>query len=181
MCNHHSCWPYNLRQTMATWPRCHYLWVFECLFVRDGKKVKLVPIRPVPPPDTKPSDISSSKKTLNLISQKSLNKESLENLLWCLVGANLRNWDLILPTAEFTHDSSINRSRGMNPVEVMHGYKPKKPINHILEYPNLHLHLYRMFMIYIKRSARKFKKVMHIINLMLICTASILKLMRVIP
>ena len=51
------------------------------LFVHDEKKVKLAPTRHVPSPDTKWPDASSSKKALNLISLKSLDKESLENLL----------------------------------------------------------------------------------------------------
>ena len=54
--------------------------------------------------------------------------KSLGNLLWCLVGEHLRNWDLILPIAEFTYNSSYNRSIGMSPFEVVHGYKPKKSI-----------------------------------------------------
>jgi len=56
-------------------------------------------------------------------------KKSLQNLLRCLVGEHLRNWDLILPTAEFTYNSSCDRSIGMSPFEVVHSYKPKKPID----------------------------------------------------
>ena len=68
-------------------------------------------------------------KALNLINLNSLDKESLENLLRCLIGANLRNWDLILPTAEFAYNSSVNRSIGMSSFEVMHGDKLKKLID----------------------------------------------------
>jgi len=51
--------------------------------------------------------------------------KSLGNLLRCLVGEHLRNWDLTLPTAEFAYNSSI----GISPFEVVHGYKPRKPID----------------------------------------------------
>jgi len=57
---------------------------------------------------------------------------SLGNHLRYLVGVNLRNYDLILPTVEFTYDSSVNRSIDMSQFEVMHGYKPKKPIDLVL-------------------------------------------------
>jgi hypothetical protein len=40
---------------------------------------------------------------------------SLGNLLRCLVNDHNRNWDLILPTAQFAYNSSINRSIGMSP------------------------------------------------------------------
>jgi len=43
---------------------------------------------------------------------------SLENLLRCLVGENLRNSNLILPTAEFAYNCSMNRSIGTSPFEV---------------------------------------------------------------
>ena len=36
---------------------------------------------------------------------------------------------MILPTTQFAYNSSINRSIGMNPLEVVHGYKPRKPLN----------------------------------------------------
>ena len=35
---------------------------------------------------------------------------NLGNLLRCLVSENLRAWDLILPTAEFAYNSSVNRT-----------------------------------------------------------------------
>jgi len=57
---------------------------------------------------------------------------SLGNLLRCLVGEPLRNWDLILLTVEFAYNSSCNRSIGMSPLEILHDYKPKKPIDLIL-------------------------------------------------
>jgi hypothetical protein len=54
---------------------------------------------------------------------------SLGNLLRCLVQENLRNWDLILPTAQIAYNSSVNWSLGMSPFEVVHGYKPRKPLD----------------------------------------------------
>ena len=37
------------------------------------------------------------------------------------------NWDLLLPRAEFAYNSSVNRSTGKSPFEIVHGYKPRKP------------------------------------------------------
>ena len=54
---------------------------------------------------------------------------SLGNLLRCLVSEHNRNWDLVLPTAQFAYNSSVNRSTGMSPFEVVHGYKPKNPLD----------------------------------------------------
>jgi len=64
---------------------------------------------------------------------------SLGDLLWYLIGENLRNWDLILSTVEFAYNSSVNKSINMSPFEVVHGYKLRKPIDltlwhNILEY-----------------------------------------------
>jgi len=84
-------WLYDLDVTI-------YRRLNVCSFVHDGKKVKLAPVRHVSPPDTKQPDASSSKKALNLISSKSLDKESKKP--FTMAGANLRNWDLILPTVK---------------------------------------------------------------------------------
>ncbi len=54
---------------------------------------------------------------------------SLGNLLRCLVGDNLGNWDLLLSRAEFAYNSSVNRSTGKSPFEIVHGYKPRKPVD----------------------------------------------------
>ena len=54
---------------------------------------------------------------------------SLGNLLRCLVGDNLGNWDLLLPRAEFAYNSSVNRSIGKRLFEVVHGYRPRKPLD----------------------------------------------------
>ena len=54
---------------------------------------------------------------------------SLGNLLRCLVSVANRNWESILPTAQLAYNSSINRSIGASPFEVVHEYTPKKPLD----------------------------------------------------
>ena len=63
----------------------------SCLFVYEGKKIKLAPMRPGPTPVTKQAEASSSKKALTLINPKLIDKESprllpllLEKLLMIL-------------------------------------------------------------------------------------------------
>lgn len=45
------------------------------------------------------------------------------------MGEHVANWDLILPTAEFTYNSSVNRSIWLSPFEALTGYQPRKPID----------------------------------------------------
>lgn len=45
---------------------------------------------------------------------------SLGNLLQRLMGDNNRNWDLILPTTQFTSIRYVNWSIGKNPFENVH-------------------------------------------------------------
>ena len=48
----------------------------SCLFVHEGKKIKLAPLRPTQPtPATKQTEASSSKKALTLISPKLIDKK----------------------------------------------------------------------------------------------------------
>ena len=54
--------------------------------------------------------------------------QSLKNLLRCLVGEHPKNWDLILPNAEFAYNSSVNRTIGKSPFKVVHGFKPRTPM-----------------------------------------------------
>jgi hypothetical protein len=54
---------------------------------------------------------------------------SLGNLLRCLMGDHARTWDSILPIAQFAYNNSINRTIGMSPFEVVHGYKARKPLD----------------------------------------------------
>jgi len=66
----------------------------SCSFVYDRKKVKLAPLRPAPPPETKQTDASSNKKTLTRISLKIINKKIAKG--FTIVG---------LVAKEITHDS----------------------------------------------------------------------------
>jgi len=59
---------------------------------------------------------------------KAVNR-SLGNLLRCLVTDHSTSWDLLLPHAEFAFNSSVNRSTGLSPFEVVTGIKPKVPID----------------------------------------------------
>jgi hypothetical protein len=43
----------------------------------------------------------------------------LGNLLRLLVGEHVETWVLILPRADFTYDSSVTRSTGLSPLEVV--------------------------------------------------------------
>ena len=54
---------------------------------------------------------------------------SVGNLLRCLVGEHPGSWDVVLPTAEFAYNNSVSRSTGKSPFEVVHGYKPRTPID----------------------------------------------------
>jgi hypothetical protein len=54
---------------------------------------------------------------------------SLGDLLRCLVGDHITNWDQLLPIAEFAYDSSVNRTTGRSPFEIVTGLQPRKPID----------------------------------------------------
>jgi hypothetical protein len=54
---------------------------------------------------------------------------SLGNLLRSLVGDNKRQWDLILPQAEFAYNRSSSKTTGKNPFEVVYGCNPKTPLD----------------------------------------------------
>ena len=53
---------------------------------------------------------------------------SLCNLLHCLMGENVKSWDLMLPTAECAYNSSVNRSMGWSLFEIVTGLKPWQPV-----------------------------------------------------
>ena len=61
---------------------------------------------------------------------------SLGNLLRCLAGERPKQWDLLLPQAEFAYNSSINRSTGKTPFESLYG----RPIPHFLDRTPLPIH-----------------------------------------
>jgi len=57
---------------------------------------------------------------------------TLGSLLRCLVGENLKTWDLILPMAKFVYNGSINKTIGLSPFEVITGFKSRQPVDLIL-------------------------------------------------
>ena len=54
---------------------------------------------------------------------------SLKNLLHWLIKEHMDNWDLLLSRAKFAYNSSVNRSTGMSPFKVIHGYQSRKSID----------------------------------------------------
>lgn len=54
---------------------------------------------------------------------------SLGDVLRCLVGERQVNWDLLLPTAEFAYNISVNRSTGNSSFECVIGYSPRQPLH----------------------------------------------------
>nr|GEU55622.1 RNA-directed DNA polymerase [Tanacetum cinerariifolium] len=60
--------------------------------------------------------------------QNEVVNRSLGNLLRSLIGDNAKQWDLILPQAEFAYNRSVNRTTGKSPFEVVYG---RNPITHL--------------------------------------------------
>lgn len=54
---------------------------------------------------------------------------SLGNLLRCLVGENIRKWDLVLPQAEFAYNRSCSQTTGKSPFEIVYGCNPSSPLD----------------------------------------------------
>lgn len=54
---------------------------------------------------------------------------SLSTLLRCVVGSHTSSWNTLLPLVEFTYNSSVNRSTGKSPFEIVTGYNPRKPLD----------------------------------------------------
>lgn len=53
---------------------------------------------------------------------------ALGNMLWSLVGDNVRSWETKLPQAEFAHNHANNRSLGFSPFQVVYGNIPRGPL-----------------------------------------------------
>ncbi|GJW99531.1 putative reverse transcriptase domain, zinc finger, CCHC-type, aspartic peptidase domain protein [Tanacetum coccineum] len=54
---------------------------------------------------------------------------SLGNLLRCLVGENIRKWDLVLPQVEFAYNRSCSQTTGKSPFEIVYGCNPLSPLD----------------------------------------------------
>nr|GEU60051.1 hypothetical protein [Tanacetum cinerariifolium] len=54
---------------------------------------------------------------------------SLRNLLRCLVGENIRKWDLMLPQPEFAYNRSCSQTTGKSPFEIVYGCNPSNPLD----------------------------------------------------
>nr|CAD1824757.1 unnamed protein product [Ananas comosus var. bracteatus] len=54
---------------------------------------------------------------------------SLGNLLRSLVGKNIRQWDLVLPQAEFAYNRSSSQTAGASPFQVVYGRNPISPLD----------------------------------------------------
>lgn len=49
----------------------------------------------------------------------------VENYIRCYCALNQRNWDELLPSAEFAYNSAVSADLGLSPFEVDMGWKPK--------------------------------------------------------
>ena len=61
--------------------------------------------------------------------QTEVTNRSLGNLLCCLVGDNIKSWDIKLGQAEFAHNHAFNRSLGFCPFQVVYGLIPRAPLD----------------------------------------------------
>ena len=53
-------------------------------------------------------------------------------MLRTLVGEQIRTWDHKLVTTEFAYNIVVNRTTGKSPHEIVYGFRPRQPVDHIL-------------------------------------------------
>lgn len=58
-----------------------------------------------------------------------VNRSLGRNLLPSLEGEHLKQWDRIIAQAEFAYNSSVNRSTGKTPFQVVYGGNPKQVVD----------------------------------------------------
>ena len=61
--------------------------------------------------------------------QTEVTNRTLGDMLRCLVGDNIRSWDLVLCQVEFAHNHAVNRSTSFSPFRVVYGIIPRGPID----------------------------------------------------
>lgn len=61
--------------------------------------------------------------------QTEVTNRALGDLLRCLVGDNIKSWDLVLCQAEFAHNHATNRSTSFSPFRVVFGTIPRGPLD----------------------------------------------------
>ena len=61
--------------------------------------------------------------------QTEVTNRALGDLLRCLVGDNIKSWDVKLCQAEFAHNHAFNRSVGFAPFQVVCGFVPRCPLD----------------------------------------------------
>ena len=87
---------------------------------------------------------------------------SLGNLLRCLVGESLENWDLLLPCAEFAYNNSVNRQLARAPLKLsmvisLGDMLTSFYYHHMHEYPSLPSHMHNISGNCIKKLEKRFK------------------------
>nr|GEZ10250.1 hypothetical protein [Tanacetum cinerariifolium] len=73
--------------------------------------------------------------------------QRLENLVRSLIGDNAKQWDLILPQAEFTYNRSVNCITGKSPFKVMYGQNTITPSD-LVHVPEEHVDKRRKQVLY---------------------------------